>query len=486
MRTAVWILAATLVPAAPVTGSPFSDLRKQIITEVEYGNVSAFAVAVLRGGRIVWEEGFGSVDGEPVTANTPFSLASVSKPVTATALMILAQRGELDLDRPIDEYLRDAHLTARGGSPAGATVRRVASHTAGLPLHFRFFTPEEGEASFEEMVARYALIVHPPGSTYQYSNLGYRLLERALETVTGEPLSVVLRREIFEPLGMESAVLPARSGEGLPALIPRTHVGGQPLPFYRSDHPGGSDMYASAHDLARFAAFHLGTRFPGQVEILDRRNRDEMRRPLTPRNSGERHAYGIGWLVENESTPTRTVIGHTGGMPGARAALYLMPSRKLAVITLSSSETNLTEHIARQILARHPAPHGTTLSRLSQIQTPPLRRRPPRGMSGEWAGSVTVDGVPLPLSLTVERNGVRVRMGEQEERRAIAPRYDRGVLKFWIDGLELPSPDLTPDHYRLQFTLELRDGRLRGTATAYGRTASSLPFALAHWVELEH
>jgi hypothetical protein len=107
-------------------------------------------------------------------------------------------------------------------------------------------------------------------------------------------------------------------------------------------------------------------------------------------------------------------------------------------------------------------------------------------MSGEWAGSVAVDGTPVPLSLTIERSGVRVRMGEQEERRAIAPRYDRGVLKFWIDGLELPSPDLNADHYRLQFTLELRDGLLRGTATAYGRTASSLPFALAHWVELEN
>jgi CubicO group peptidase (beta-lactamase class C family) len=95
---------------------------------------------------VLWEEGFGWADRAnriPATPHTLYSLASISKPITSTGLMILQERGLLDLDRPIDDYLGDAKLTARVGSAADATVRRVANHTAGLPLHYQFFYADQ-------------------------------------------------------------------------------------------------------------------------------------------------------------------------------------------------------------------------------------------------------------------------------------------------------------------------------------------------------
>ncbi|HUP46553.1 MAG TPA: serine hydrolase domain-containing protein, partial [Thermoanaerobaculia bacterium] len=349
------ITLALFALALDAHAAPFAHLRRQIVAEVEQRNVPAFAVAVVQGNRIIWEEGFG--DG--VTARTPFALASVSKPITATALMVLAERGKIDLDQPIDHYLGGVRVVGRDGDPAQATVRRVASHTAGLPPHHRFFTA--GTPDFEQTAARYAMVVRPPGTAYQYSNLGYRLIERALETVTGEPLGDVLRREVFAPLGMDDASFPAD-------------------PPYRSDHPGGSDIYASAHDLARFAAFHLGALMPGQQEILSRRARDLMHRPHTPRGDDEPHDYGIGWIIEEN------VIGHTGGMPGVRAAIYLMPARKVAVITLAACETDLTERIARQVLARYDR------SPRAKHTTPAMGKRSPRRLRGAWSGTVDVAG----------------------------------------------------------------------------------------------
>lgn len=96
--------------------------------------LASIAVAVAHGGKIIWEESFGWADREKMIAATPqtmYSLASISKPITATGLMTLVERGAIDLDKPANEYLGTGKLTGHAGEATGATVRRVLSHTAG-------------------------------------------------------------------------------------------------------------------------------------------------------------------------------------------------------------------------------------------------------------------------------------------------------------------------------------------------------------------
>src|SRR5437588_5532254 len=124
----------------------FGTVRELIRTRLVEQSLPSLAVAVAREGQIVWEEGFGWADREnrvPATEHTMYSLASISKPITATGLMLLVERGQIELDRPINDYLGDAKLTARVGDAVGATVRRVANHTSGLPLHYHFFYQDE-------------------------------------------------------------------------------------------------------------------------------------------------------------------------------------------------------------------------------------------------------------------------------------------------------------------------------------------------------
>src|SRR5688572_1524578 len=124
----------------------FDGVRSLIRQQITERPVPSVAVAVARDGRIVWEEAFGWADREnrvAATAHTLYSLASISKPITATALMILKERGLIDLDRSINDYLGEAKINVRIGDPAAVTVRKVANHTAGLPLHYQFFYEDE-------------------------------------------------------------------------------------------------------------------------------------------------------------------------------------------------------------------------------------------------------------------------------------------------------------------------------------------------------
>src|ERR1700731_2390422 len=115
----------------------FSAVRELIRARLVEQSLPSLAVAGAGNGTILWEEGFGWADREnrvPGTEHTMYSLASISKPITATGVMVLKEQGKLDLDRPINEYLGEPKLKAWIGDAAEATVRRVANHTAGLPL----------------------------------------------------------------------------------------------------------------------------------------------------------------------------------------------------------------------------------------------------------------------------------------------------------------------------------------------------------------
>src|SRR5438045_1837670 len=113
----------------------FDSVRDSIRRQLVETQAPSIAVAVAKDGRIIWEQGFGWADREKRIAageHTMYSLASISKPITATGLMTLVQAGKIDLDRPVNEYLGNAKVRGRAGDAAQATVRRIANHSSGL------------------------------------------------------------------------------------------------------------------------------------------------------------------------------------------------------------------------------------------------------------------------------------------------------------------------------------------------------------------
>ncbi len=462
-------------------GQSFDRLRASIRRQLEESKAPSVAVAVARGGEILFEEGFGWANREQriaATARTPYSLASISKPITATGLMLLVERGKVDLDRPVNDYLGDALLAGRAGNAAQATVRRVANHTSGLPLHYQFFYEDEPyrPPPRQETIRRYGNLITPPGERYQYSNLGYGVLDHLITRVAGNHYADFMREQVFSPLALTETAI------GVPAHLTRQQAiryGGdsRPIPFYDFDHPGGSAVYASAHDLVRFAMFHLKARPAGQKQILTTDSIDAMQKPTVwqRKTSG----YGIGWAVE--TTPAGyTVVSHGGGMGGVSTILRMIPAKKIAVVVLSNARSALPGRISAEILSTL----VPDFAERPDEGRPQARLRPTAELVGTWKGSVITYAGELPLALVIHASGdVRARLGRQPETALNQPRIEDGYLTGRMNG-ELGTQDVDRRPYELAVSLRQRGGVLNGGMTALSSPGPRAGNALTHWVEL--
>ena len=139
-------LGLVLLPWAAAQDVPaparYEQARAKIQSRIDSAWTPGLSLAVMENNQIVWAEGFGQIDLEqarPATADSIYRLASISKPITPTAMMTLVDQGRLDLDKPVNDYLQGCRVIAHRGDANGVTLRRLANHTAGLPTHWNFF-----------------------------------------------------------------------------------------------------------------------------------------------------------------------------------------------------------------------------------------------------------------------------------------------------------------------------------------------------------
>lgn len=466
----------------------FEPVRAAIRRVMDSTGVPAVAVALAQNGRITWEEGFGWADREqriPATEHTMFSLASISKPITATGLMRLVEEGKVDLDAPANRYLGIGQLTGLAGDANQATVRRVMSHTAGLPLHYTFYYAGFNggdEPTMDEAIARYGILVYPPGQAYQYSNLGYGIVDHIIERVSGVPYADYMRTRVFAPLGLTR--ISVHIGPGLePYVAQRYDSQLRPIPFYDFDHDGGSAVWASAHDLVRFGMFHLKEHLPDQQRILADSTIDLMHRSATPPSGFG--GYGLGWGSIDEFGFLR--VNHTGGMRGVATILALYPSQRTAVVVLTNKAATPYERILQEILSvAFPPRYADSLrARRAQARPPadPARFSPPAELLGEWTGTLRTWQRPVPLKMAFQQDGdVLVTLGDRMPALLGGPRWNDGVLSGRFPGT-IPTPDASRYPHSVFLQLRLIDGKLKGQASAQ-TTDEPVYFALTSYVEL--
>ena len=457
-------------------------------------NIASLAVAATQDGAVLCEGAIGWADRAnhlPATAHTPYSLASISKPVTATALMQLVERGQIDLDAPINTYLGDAKLSGRAFDARDATVRRVLNHTAGLPLHYQFFYADEPRRrpSMDETILRYANLVSMPGERFQYSNLGYGLLDYVIERLSGKCFADYVREHLFNPLGM------FRSAVDLPTGLEHecaTRYGrdGVAYPFYEFDHPGGSAVFASAHDLARFGAFHCGVMLPDQARVLTDASRIAMQ-------SAEANGYALGWDVDRDFGGLCRV-SHSGGMGGVATWLWVFPDERLAVTALTNSSgdgslTPLGVEIIEDLIAGVIPAFAERLPALRTEHQAPVATQtvPLQDLAGVWEGVTDTYRGERSLRLTFQEDGdVHVEFAGQ----LITLLNDTVFHDGWLSGRfsgDIHTPDASRRRHLLQLDLRSRDDVLNGALIAIsenvregGAPGDRVGNALAHWTSL--
>lgn len=471
--------------ASALKDDQFAPLREFIYKQMMEHQVPSIAVAVARDGRIIWEEGFGWADREKqiaATPNTTYSLASISKPITTTGLMILKERGLIDLDRPINEYLGDAKIKVRVGNPADLTVRRVANHSSGLPLHYQFFYADEPylAPSRDETIMRYANTVTAPGEKYQYSNLGFGILDYLVTRLSGKPYKEFMRTEVFLPLGLTHTSIDL-TPELAPYQAVRYGTDGLPIPFYDFDHPGGSAVYSSAHDLVRFGLFHLKAHLTDQKSIITDQTIDDMHKSTM--TTGKDSGYGVGWA--STLYPGNTLcISHTGGMGGVATLLRIFPAQKLAIVVLSNSSSRAPHLIADQIMgtlipgsAPKPEPRDSAASQ--------TEFKPDPALVGTWKGAIKTYKQDIPFTLVFQPDGdIHAKLGDQLTSLVNRAAFKDGYLTGAFLG-DVGFEDANRTKYTLSLTLKLRGDVLNGAVSALTLPSKRLGNALTQWAELK-
>ncbi|WP_030206830.1 serine hydrolase domain-containing protein [Streptomyces bikiniensis] len=313
---------------ALLPGTARALLHRVAVAQSE-GRAPSLVGAVVRDGALVWSGSRSCVDGHAPDADTQFRIGSITKVFTAVLVMRLRDEGVLRLDDPLELHLK-------GTGVGEVTIAQLLSHSGGLAAETPGAWWERSSAALRPELSDVLgerPFLQAPGRRHHYSNPGYTLLGSLVEELRGRPWEEVLRREILEPLGMDRTTAdPVAPHAGGWAVHPWADV---MLPEPSEDlglmAPAGR-LWSTAADLARFATFLA----EGDERVLGAASVAEMRAPASVPGEGDwEGSYGLGLQLLRRDG--RTLIGHTGSLPGFVACLWVSVEDGLAGIALANA-----------------------------------------------------------------------------------------------------------------------------------------------------
>lgn len=366
-RRAVWYVTFAILVVAPRMASP-QDTRPGVVDTTRIGQAvsawlqkhraPALSVAIALDGQPAWSGGFGFADparGVAATSRTSYRLASVTKSITATAVMMLAEQGALDLDAPIQRY-----CPAFPQKRWTVTVRQLLAHLGGVRHHKIRAVVRPNTRHFETVTAALELfrnddLVVEPGTEYRYSSNGYTLLGCAIEGASGMSYASFVRDRIFTPAGMTSTMpedvrTPSPTGtayfsKGLihkltGKLARRTTA--QRIDV--SDRLPAGGLLSTVDDITRFAiALQAGQLVSDSTrELMWTRQRTADGKPL--------EFYGLGWLIGEADSLRPKRVWNDGGQPGTRTFLYLRPTQGVIITLMTNMDGAACEELIPRIL----------------------------------------------------------------------------------------------------------------------------------------
>jgi serine beta-lactamase-like protein LACTB, mitochondrial len=340
--------------AAPATALSAEKRKKIQAAANEFLKTSAtpgVAVAVVLDGKTVWAQGFGKADLEnsaPATPETLFRLASVSKPLTATAILQLVERGKLDLDAEVQTY-----CPAFSKKEWPITSRQLLGHLGGI-RHYnpdgKGDVPDDSAKHFATMKESLTLfendpLVSQPGTAFHYSTYGYTLLGCVLEGAAHEKYLDYMRANIFGPAGMtvtqaddSSAIIPHRSRWYHQEKSGPVQNAGVLDSSYKI--PGGG-FISSAEDMAHYEEAML-------ADKLVKRSTRDLLWTAQKTTDGKFTEYGMGWGVSQKFG--LNFYGHTGGQQGTSTSIVLAPERSAGIVVLANMDGVDAHGLSLQIL----------------------------------------------------------------------------------------------------------------------------------------
>lgn len=370
------LLGQTFADTDPEYAFQDPDRRKKLATafaqfdaiaedELKRLGLPSLAIGVVIDGELAYEKGFGAADlasGRKPDADTVYRIGSITKSFTAAAILSLRDQGALSLDDPLARWVPEASgLVYPTRDTPHLTIRQLLTHTSGLPRDASklLFQTERAptEADYLKELAGVRLD-NPPGTRFQYSNLGFGLLGVVASRAAHVPYRELVNQRVLTPLGMTSTVwdrasVPAgrlataytKGPDGKPKAVEHWLIGA---------YEGAGGLYSSVRDMARYLAFQLTAYPPRNAPDNGPLRRSSVREGHksalwsslsvhladAPREGeslvkAEAHRYGYGWGAEQTCEHDER-IGHDGGTEGYSTHVSFLPEQGVGVIALSN------------------------------------------------------------------------------------------------------------------------------------------------------
>ena len=352
----LWLIVCAIMVVLPLRAVPrvaartsAPDIAQRIDAfvgeQVERHGIPGLALALVDGHQVIFTNGYGKADrtGRTVTPQTPFVLASASKPITALAIVQLVDNGQVDLDAPVQRYL-PAFRVADAVASRQITVRHLLNHTSGIPEQGcqsnRF-----GVETLEQFVTALQPIEleAPPGARHLYCSGNYNVLGRIIEVVSGQSYASYIEQQVFTPLQMRHSYTSEQAAQqdglaqtygSLFGITVRTEY-----PYEVSQMPSGF-LIASAEDLGHFLIAQLNEGRFGSASILSPAGIAAMQASGVPVDEGT-DTYGLGWRMGSmDGVPT---ISHAGDQPGTHTLLFIEPQTRRGAVLLMNSQNMLAQ-----------------------------------------------------------------------------------------------------------------------------------------------
>ncbi len=449
-----------LAQSAGTHREEWKSVQNEMAAFLQNTGAPSVSIAVAINGRIVFAQAAGFADRALRIAATPetaYSIASITKPITATAVMRLVERGAIGLDDPANKYLGRSKLRGWKDDADNITVRRLLSHTAGLPEHLDLHYADESDTltPIETTLSRYGVAAFQPGEIYQYSNLGYGILASIVARQSRRSFDEAMRQEVFSALGMAQSMV--RGSKAPVGVAQRYDAHGKLIPdYFMFDVDGASAAYASASDLAKFGLMHLGVNAAGAPRFLSDTSRSLMQKRQTPIDGA---AYGLGWELSQERGTS--FVMHSGGMPGVRARLTLVPDKNAVIVILVNAEawpTELYEHLLSIVGVPAALPSGNAIDAAKPVI--------PTEFAGKWAGKLLTHESTVPFSLIVRPDGnAMAALGEEITSPVDEIAYIDGFLYGFVAGTS-PTADARRRPGKVWMQLRLGESSDRAKAPA--------------------
>ncbi len=439
------ILPIVLLLAGPALAQVPEPYQKTVAAltaliehEVQDKSLPALSVALVDDQRVVWAKGFGFRDRDgtiPADANTVYRVGSVSKLFTDVAIMQLVEGGELDLDKPVSDYLPD-FKPALPDQAKSITLRRLMSHRSGLirePPVGNYFDPTEPTLAKTVASLNGIPLIYPPGEKEKYSNAAIGVVGYVLEKTRNEKFEKYVQRRVLDPLGMKASSFLPTAGvkKDLADAVMWTYHGREfPAPTFELGMSPAGCMYSSVLDLAKFqSAIFAGKGLlkPATFETM-----------FTPQFAADdaKSGFGLGFYVSQFEG--RRKIGHGGAVYGFATNWAALPADKLGVVVVCSRDVansvmnRIGDAALRLMLA---AKAGKPLPKIEMSE--PLSPADARNLAGRYASKdrwFELTESAGRLFLTPDRGLYRVQLRTLGDGLVSDDTQNFGAFRFTRDG----------------------------------------------------